>query len=240
LAAGDLGTSLTNRVTVVSMIVRTLPVTASLLLFTLGISLVVAVPVGLAAALRSKGWIGRIFRVGTSILIAVPVFYSGLILLYVFSINLRVLPVGGYDGSFPNVLTYLLLPALTGSWLLAPILARVLQSSIAATMEEEFVETAIARGLPQKVVMWRYLLRPSLGPTIAVTGYLFAQLLGTAVVLELVFNLPGLGTALLNAVIDRDYPVVQGLVLFLGVSVVIISHLAEFISGLVDPRTVAK
>ena len=121
---------------------------------------------------------------------------------------------------------------------LVPILARVLQSSIVETMEQEFVETAIVRGLPKPVLVWRYLLRPSLAPTISLLGYILGQLLSATVVVEIVFNLPGMGTALVSeGVLLRDYPLVQGIILVFALIVVVVSFLSDTLSGWLDPRT---
>jgi peptide/nickel transport system permease protein len=116
-------------------------------------------------------------------------------------------------------------------------MSRVLQSSISNTLEQEFVETAIVRGLSQRILIWRYLLRPSLAPTIALIGFTLGRMLGGLVVIELVFNLPGMGTLLVaEGLAYRDYPLVQGVVLILGVIVVIINFLCELLSEWLDPR----
>jgi peptide/nickel transport system permease protein len=120
---------------------------------------------------------------------------------------------------------------------LVPILSRVLQSSIADTMEQEFVESAVVRGLPRRIIFWRYLLRPSFAPTVALLGYMVGALLGAAVVVELVFNLPGIGTALVDAVLGRDYTTVQSILLIFGIIVVVVSFVADLVSGWLDPRT---
>ena len=121
---------------------------------------------------------------------------------------------------------------------MVPILSRVLQSSIVDTMEQEFVETAIVRGLPKSVLVWRYLLRPSLAPTIGLLGYIIGQLLSATVVVEIVFNLPGMGTALVvEGVLLRDYPLVQGIILVFALIVVIVSFLSDMLCGWIDPRT---
>ena len=154
-----------------------------------------------------------------------------------FAVRLDIAPVAGYVPGFPTNLQYLWLPAFTISAVMVPILARVLQSSISDTLEQEFVETAIVRGLPRRNFIWRYLLRPSLGPSINILGYMIGQLLGAAVVVEIVFNIPGIGTTLVvEGVLQRDYSVVQGIVLIFGMIVVIISFFSESISGWLDPR----
>jgi peptide/nickel transport system permease protein len=173
----------------------------------------------------------------TSVSLAMPTFFSSLIALLFFSIQLKLAPIAGYEAGFPGNLWYLWLPALVTCGVQVPILARVLQSSIVDTMEQEFVETAVVRGLPARVLVWRYLLRPSLAPTIALLGYMVGQMLGAAVIVEIVFGLPGIGTALIDAVLGRDYPVVQGIVLVFGILVVAVNFVADSVGSILDPRT---
>ena len=233
---GDLGTSIQNGQSVTNIIWRSAPVTLQLIALTMilavGISLLLAVPI---ARHRSGPW-GLVFRVVTSMMISVPVFFSGLLLILLVAVHWHWLPVGGYKGSFPANLRYLILPAITACGPLMPILLRVMQSSVADTEEEAFVETAIVRGLRGPKLGWRYLLRPSIAPTIALTAYIVGSLFGAAVVLELVFNLPGIGSRLLQAVQFRDYPVVQGIVFTMGILVVLVNLAADLISAALDPR----
>lgn len=235
---GDLGKSLQTRASVNSIIARTLPVTLWLIVVTVVFALVLSLPLAVLAALYRHTWFGHSFRIFSSVLLATPVFYSGLLLLLFFALQLKIAPVAGYTTKFPNNLAYLWLPALTLCGVMVPILARVLQSSIIETLEQEFVESAIVRGLGTIPFTWRYLLRPSLAPTVSLLGYMIGQLLSAAVVVELVFNLPGIGTSLIvEGVLLRDYPVVQGIVLVFGLIVVLCSFLADVISGWLDPRT---
>ncbi len=235
---GDLGTSLLTRQSVNAVVARTLPLTAWLITVTVLMALLMAIPLGVSAAIFRGTWFDHVFRVATSISLATPSFYMGLLLILLFAVRLGLAPVAGYQPGFPGNLYYLWLPALTMSGALVPILARVLQSSIVETMEQEFVETAIVRGLPKPVLVWRYLLRPSLAPTISLLGYILGQLLSATVVVEIVFNLPGMGTALVSeGVLLRDYPLVQGIILVFALIVVVVSFLSDTLSGWLDPRT---
>jgi peptide/nickel transport system permease protein len=234
---GDLGRSLVTRLPVSETIARTLPVTLWLIGVTLVIGAVIALPLALAAAAYRRTWFGHAFRVVSSVLLAMPVFLTGLVAILIFAILLGVAPVAGYSDSFPGNLQYLWLPALVICGVLVPVFARVLQSSIVATLQEEFVETAVIRGLPRQVFVWRYVLRPSLAPTIGLLGYVVGQLLGAAVIVEIIFGLPGIGTELITAVQGRDYPLVQGIVFVFGLLVVLVSYVADLLSGVLDPRT---
>jgi len=238
LLRGDLGTSVITGQRVSSVVARTMPISVWLIGVTIVMALVLALPLGVVAALYRRTRFGQLFRIVTSVLLATPVFFSGLLLLLFFAIRLGWAPVAGYTSRFPANLKYLWLPALTMCCVQVPILARVLQSSIADTMEQEFVETAVVRGLSWPVFTWRYLLRPSLAPTISLLGYVIGQLLGATVMVEIVFNIPGLGTALIvEGVLQRDYTLVQSIVLIFGLIVVGVSYVADTVSAWLDPRT---
>lgn len=237
----DLGTSVVTKQSVNATVKRTLPLTAWLIGVTVVMTLLMAVPLGVAAAVFRRTWFDQVFRIIASILLATPGFYLGLLLILVFAIRLGLAPVAGYEPGFPGNIRYLWLPALTMCGVLVPIFARVLQSSIADTLEQEFVETAIVRGLSRPILVWRYLLRPSLAPTISLLGYMIGQLLSATVVVEIVFNIPGIGTALVvEGVLLRDYSLVQGIVLVFGLIVVAVSFLSDTIGGWLDPRVKAS
>jgi ABC-type dipeptide/oligopeptide/nickel transport system permease component len=240
VARGDLGTSIINGQPVLGFIELSLPVTLSLLGVSFALALVISIPLGVVAAIYRRAWFGQVFRVVTSISISTPSFFAGLIGILLFAIALKIAPVAGYTYDFPANLGYLWLPALINCGIIVPVLSRVLQSSIVDTLEQEFVETAIIRGLPRSVIVWRHLLRPSIAPTVSLMGYMIGQGLGASVVTEIVFNLPGIGTTLINAVTRRDYPMIQGIVLVFGMIVVIVSYLSDVASAWIDPRTKAS
>lgn len=237
LVRGDLGTSLATRLSVTSIVARTLPVTLWLVAMTAVFGVILSVPLAIAAALYRGTWYEQLFRIATSMFLGMPVFFSGLLAILLFAITLRLAPVAGYEAPVPGNLRFLWLPALVNCGVLVPILSRVLQSSLVETLEQEFVETAIVRGLPRYILVWRYLLRPSLAPTVALLGYILGQLLGAAVVVEIIFGLPGIGTELVNGVTGRDYAVVEGIIFVFGFLVVLISFVSDTASGWLDPRT---
>lgn len=237
LLHGDLGTSIVNRAPVTDLVGRTLPITGQLVVVTVALAVLISVPLGTAAAIYRRGRFNYVFRVVTSILVATPIFFSGLLALLFFGLRLQIAPVAGFDPKFPSNLAHLWLPALVMCGTLVPVLSRVIQTSVVETLNQEFVETAIVRGLPASVRIWRYLLRPSLGPTVGLLGFLTGQLLASAVLAELVFDIPGIGRALVQAVLGRDYTVVQGIVFVFGFIVVVVSFLSDLVSGWIDPRT---
>ena len=234
---GDLGESLFTGQAVSAIIGRTLPVTVWLVGVTVTFTVFLAVPLALLVALRRAPWIQYTFRIVTSISLATPVFFSGLLAILFFSVFLGWVPLGGYESDFPANLRFLWLPSLVISGgVLVPIVSRVLHSSLLETQEEEFLETAIVRGLPRRQRFWRYLLKPSLAPTVALIGYMIGRMIGGAVLVEIIFNLPGIASQLVRAVNARDYAVIQGIVLVLGIIVVVVNFMADVISSRLDPR----
>jgi ABC-type dipeptide/oligopeptide/nickel transport system permease component len=236
LLHGDLGQSISFSTPVTTLIAAALPVTLSLMLVTIVFTVALSIPVALFVGQHPRGKVAKVFLVVSSFFVSTPAFFTGLIGLLIFAVTLKVAPVAGIEGSLPGSITYLWLPSLVISLALMPILARVLTASIASTLREEFVEVAIVRGVRGRIYWWRYLLRPSIAPTLSLLSYIVGALFASAVVVELVFNLPGIGTLLVGAVAGRDYPLVQGIVLVSGVFVVAVSAIGDIITTIIDPR----
>jgi len=236
LIRGDLGESMLNGVPVTTTIMQTLPVTLWMIGLTVGLSLILAIPLALLVATSRRSWLPYVFRSVTAVALAVPVFLVGLVFLLVFALAWGIAPIEGYDYQFPNNLYYLWVPALTNAIVLVPILSRVLCSSLTDNLQEEFVETGVIRGVRSMEFLWFYMLKPSLAPTIVLLSYIMGVMIGSTVILETVFALPGIGRELVNAVNARDYPVVQSIVLVFGVLVVILSLLGDLIARWLDPR----
>ena len=236
IVRGDLGDSLVSKYPVTALVAHTLPVTLWLIAVSFAMGLLLAVPLGALAAVYRRTWFGQAFQVAASMTLATPQFFFALIVLLVFAIRFDVAPVAGYEPRFPANLSYLWLPGLTMCTVIVPVVARVVQSSIADTLEQEFVESAIVRGLPRRIFYWRYLVRPSIGPTISLVTYMMGMCLGSAVVVEMMFGLPGIGTLLIDAVTIRDYTLVQGIVAVFGLIVVAFGYLSDTVSGWLDPR----
>ena len=236
LARGDFGISIRSREPILSIVQKRLPVSLWLTATSIFMTVVLALPLGVAAALYRRTWFGHAFQIGASVLVATPVFFSGLLLILLFAVQINLAPIAGYHAGFPANLYYLWLPALTINLVLVPVLARILQSSIVETDAEEFVEAAIIRGTQGWRFYWRYLLRPSLAPTVAALGYFAATVVSYAVIIEIIFNLPGIGMTLVDAVRNRDYPLVQGIVFLSGLLVVGLTFMADLVNGWLDPR----
>ncbi len=236
---GDLGTSIQYDVPVGRLIVSRLPVTLPLMLLAAGFMIAVAVPLGVYAATRYRRTADYVAMVVSQLGIAVPSFWSGLLLILFFSVQLGWFRSGGFEGwtsgVWPGVKS-LLLPALALGLFQAAVLVRATRSAVLDVMREDFVRTARAKGLTERRVIALHTLRNALIPIITVIGLQLGQLMAGSIVLESVFALPGLGRLALGAITARDLPVVQGVTLFVAGSIVFINFAVDLAYVLVDPR----
>ena len=233
---GDLGTSFYSGRTVTDILGTHLPVTLMLIFLSIFLGICLAVPIALAVALSKNQFVTYLFRASTSISLALPGFFLALLGLLYFGIRLNWAPSAGYTGEFPGNLKYLWLPALVNCGSLVPVLSRVLHSSLMDTLDEEFVETGVIRGVSKIRFYWSYLLRPSLAPTVVLLSYIIGVMIGGTVIMETIFSLPGLGRELITAVNTKDYPVVQGVVMIFGLVVVFFSFVGDLFGYLLDRR----
>ena len=240
LIQGDLGTSIFSNKPVTELIAQRLEPTLMLALTTIIFSILVAVPLGTIAAFRAGSWIDRLvmlFSVGG---FSVPVFVLGYILIYYFSITWRLLPVQGYrspfeDGMLPFV-QHIILPTLTLSVIYIALLARMTRASVMEVLEEDYIRTARAKGLSEVKILMRHALGNAAVPIVTVIGIGIALLIGGVVVTESVYNIPGLGRLVLDAVLARDYPIIQGLILFFSLIYVLLNLIIDLTYTLFDPR----
>ena len=240
LIQGDLGTSIFSNKPVTELISQRLEPTLMLALTTIIFSILVAVPLGTIAAFRAGSWIDRLvmlFSVGG---FSVPVFVLGYILIYYFSITWRILPVQGYrspfeDGMLPFV-QHIILPTLTLSVIYIALLARMTRASVMEVLEEDYIRTARAKGLSEVKILMQHALRNAAVPIVTVIGIGIALLIGGVVVTESVYNIPGLGRLVLDAVLARDYPIIQGLILFFSLIYVLLNLIIDLTYTLFDPR----
>ena len=240
LLQGDFGTSIFSSKPVTELIKQRLEPTLLLACCTIIFSVIVAVPLGTVAAFKAGSWIDRIvmlFSVGG---FSVPVFVLGYILIYVFSINLRILPVQGYKSPFEfgivPFLQHIILPTLTLSVIYIALLARMTRASVIEVLEEDYIRTARAKGLSETKILMRHALRNAAVPIVTVIGLGIALLIGGVVVTESVYNIPGLGRLVLDAVLARDYPIIQGLILFFSLVYVLLNLLIDLAYTFFDPR----
>ncbi len=239
LFQGEFGTSYTYRVPVGELIADRIAVSLPLTVYALLLSTAIAVPVGVYAASRRNST-GDVTVMGmTQLGIAVPNFWFAMLLVLVFSINLRWFSAGGFpgwDAGFLPAMKALTLPAIALALPQASILARVMRSSLLDTLNEDYIRTARAKGLNRQQAMWRHALRNALIPVLTIIGLQFSFLLAGGIIIENVFYLPGLGRLVFQGITQRDLIVVRSVVILLVFAVIVVTFLVDIAYALVDPR----
>lgn len=243
MATGDFGRSFTYRAPVIDLIAERAVVSLPLALIALTLSTVIAIPVGIFAAAR-RGKLGDTVSMGTAqIGVAIPNFWFALLLIYVFAVWLRLVPAGGFPGWSGGIwpgLKALILPAVALALPQAAILARVTRSAMLEVLGEDYIRTARAKGMPRRKVLWRHALRNAMIPVLTILGLQFAFLLAGTIIIENVFYIPGLGRLVFQAITQRDLIVVEGVIMLLVASVVLVNILVDIAYALVDPRLRAR
>lgn len=236
---GDLGDSLYNGTPVTEVFLDYFRPTLSLAIFAQIIGIVVAIPMGVFAALnRGKGIDGALMSFAL-VGISVPSFLMGLLLILFFAVFLNWLPVAGYAPLSEGVLKhleFLLLPAISLGFIQAALITRITRAAMLEVMNNAYVKTARAKGLPRVAIVIKHTLRNAFIPILEIIGQTFTTLIAGAVVVEFVFNIPGLGQLIVNSVERRDFPVIQGTVLLVAFGYVLINLIIDLIYGIVDPR----
>lgn len=233
---GDLGTSLFYRVPATTLIATSLPVSLLLMCYVIVLALLISVPLATLAATHKDGPLDQMVRAVPMVGLGMPHFWVGIILILLLALGLHLFPVGGFGQSLPDHLWSLFLPGLTVAMGLSPILIRSLRASMVGVLEADYVATARSKGLPRSRVLLRHVLRNAIVPTITVLGLNIGFLVGSTVVVETVFALPGLGRLMITAAQNRDFPVVQAVTLVMGIVVVLINLLTDITYSLLDPR----
>lgn len=236
---GDLGSSLATGESVGKMLTRSVPVTLSIVLLALLTALAVGTLLAVVSALRPRGIVDRMVTVGTTLAVAVPSFWLGLLLVSVFAVRTRWLPATGYsplaDG-FAAWLEHVILPAAALSTVLTAEIARQLRTSLQEALNSPYVLAARAQGAGTVEVVIRECLRNSMSPVVAVLGVRLSQLIAGTVVIEQVFNLQGLGSMTVRAVLGRDIPVVLGMTVFTAIVVLVLNVVVEILHPILNPR----
>jgi peptide/nickel transport system permease protein len=239
LLRGDLGRSIRNGEPVLENVGRRIRPSLQLALLAMAISLLIAFPVGIVAAVRRNTAADRASTTFALFGICMPNFLLALLLIFLFGVTLRWLPISGYVDPAEDLidgLRSLALPALTLGLALAAVVTRTLRSSMLETLTEDYVRTARAKGLSEWRVMRRHVLRNALIPVVTVLGLQLGTLIGGAVITEYVFALPGVGRLVVDAVFARDYPLVQGVVLLIALGFIASNLLVDLLYGVIDPR----
>ena len=260
LARGDLGTSIVQHRAVAAMIAEALPATIELTLAALVIAVLIALPLGLASAIRPGSWVDRAV-LSTSLLGAsMPAFWFGLLLILFFAVDARALPTSGQidasigvppvtgfllvdsllarnGAAFLSVIRHLIMPALTLGAVFAAVLARTVRSSMIEALGRQYITTARAKGISEAAVVAKHALRNALIPAVTVAGLQIGELLGGNMIVETVFAWPGLGRLVVNSIFARDYVVVQAAVMLYAVTYVAANLAVDVAYTVLDPRT---
>ena len=239
VSTGDFGQSILSRMPVLALIFDRLEATLVLAVTAIVLTVAVAVPLGALAAWRLNSWIDRAVMAMSVAGFSIPAFVIGYILMLFFSVKWELLPVQGYVSpftDFPAAIRHLILPSLTLALVFMALIARVTRSSLLEVLNQDFVRTARAKGNPGRRVLWRHALPNAAVPIITVIGLGIAMLITGVVVTESVFNIPGIGRLTIDAILARDYPVVQGLMLFFALIYVGVNLLIDIAYIIVDPR----
>jgi peptide/nickel transport system permease protein len=235
----DLGTSIFTNLPVSSLIAQRIEPTLSLMTLTLLLTILVAVPLGVVAAWKAGSWIDRSIMAFAVFAFSLPVFVIGYVLAYVFALKLEWLPVQGYtplaEGFWPW-LQNLILPAVALGGVYIALIARITRASMLEVLQQDYVRTARAKGLGMRNILFVHALKNAAVPIVTVIGIGVALLIGGAVVTESVFAIPGLGRLTIDAILRRDYPVIQGIVLLFSFLYVLVNLMVDVIYTLVDPR----
>jgi peptide/nickel transport system permease protein len=236
---GNLGTSIFTNMPVSAMIAQRIEPTLSLMAITLVLTILVAVPLGVVAAWKAGSWVDRTIMAFAVFAFSLPVFVVGYVLAYVFALQFEWLPVQGYTplkaGLWPW-LQNLILPALALGSVYIALIARITRASMLEVLQQDYVRTARAKGLGQRNILFVHALKNAAVPIVTVIGIGIALLIGGAVVTESVFAIPGLGRLTIDAILRRDYPVIQGIVLLFSFLYVLVNLMVDVTYTLVDPR----
>jgi peptide/nickel transport system permease protein len=239
LVRGDLGESFFLGRSVSEAIIERIPVTISLAFMGMFFSVIIGVPLGIAAALKPNSLLDTSIMGFSLIGISIPEFFLGLILIYAFSLGLRFFPTGGYASlsqGFSKWLGSIFLPSISIGLIWSAYVARLMRSSMLEVLNQEYIITARAKGQSEFKIIMKHALPNAILPIVTAVGMIFALLLNGAFITEYLFRLPGAGSLIITAIRKRDYPVVQGGLLFFASSILIMNFIVDILYSFLDPR----
>ncbi len=228
---GDFGISFFSKEDVFRLILARLPVTVALAFFSLGLGIAIAIPLGVLAAMQPGSWIDRACLSLAVLGQAMPSYWTALLLILFFGVQWQILPISGTDSWESFVL-----PAMALGWFVMPVLMRLTRAGMIEVLSADYIRTARAKGLPQRVVLFKHALRNAIMPVVAVAAVQLGFLLGGSIVVESVFALNGVGLLAWNAIQRSDFPVVQAIVLIVAFLFVFLNFFADLLNALLDPR----
>ena len=232
----DFGNSLKFQRPVIELIVQRLPVTLMLTVMSTLFAVIISVPVGYFSGMHKAGVFDRITNVFTLVIIALPTFWVGLMLLIFFGIYLKILPVGGLGEGVAGYLKSFILPAFTQSLMTSALLIRNVRNSVVDIITQDYVDFARSKGVGERDIKYRHILKNAMISTVTLLSMRMAYMLGGSVIIESVFALPGLGKLTIDSIYARDYTVVQAVVLIFAVVVMVINLLTDVLYSILDPR----
>ncbi|MBS4213851.1 MULTISPECIES: nickel ABC transporter permease [Neobacillus] len=231
LVTFDFGESFRSHMPVMDLIMERAGATLALAIGGTIVSILIAFPVGIISAVKRGSIVDFFGRIFSLIGISFPNFWLGIMLILIFAVNLKWLPSSGFEGP-----QHLILPSITLGMILSGILARLVRSSMLEVMNQQYVSTAKSKGISDWAVIIKHAFRNALLPTITFLGLQFGSLLGGTVIVETIFSWPGIGRLIIDAINQRDYPVIQGGVIFLAVIMVVVNLIVDLSYSLIDPR----
>jgi peptide/nickel transport system permease protein len=241
--SGDFGQSIVNKEPVLPLVVSRFMVSAEIVVVAVILASFIAVPAGVIAAWRQNSATDLVLIGTATVLLSIPTFWLGLLLLLFFGLKLGWLPVLGYvslSDNFVSGLLYLVLPIMTLVIHEAGVLIRMARASTLEVLRLDYITHARAKGLSEQAVLWKHAFKNAFGPTWTMIGLILGNLLGGIAVIETVFTIPGLGRLMVDSIFQRDYPVIQGCLLFVAMSYVIVNLIVDLLYPLFDPRVVAE
>jgi ABC-type dipeptide/oligopeptide/nickel transport system permease component len=234
LLQGDLGYSYQTQRPVAQSILERFPATAMIAVFGIMFELLIGLPIGMISALRQYSFRDRAFTVFSLLFLSLPVFFLGMMLLYIFAFQWPIFPLGGYEGW--NQPIYAILPGLTLGLTGAAWYSRMLRSSMLDILNADFVKAARAKGLPESIVVWRHIMRNAWSPIVTLLGMDFGWFLGGVLIIEIVFGIPGIGEQTWYAIEAQDLPLIMGTVLFAALLVTVSNFVVDIAYTWLDPR----
>ena len=236
---GDMGDSILQKVPVSDEVVRRIPITFHLGILAFVIGLLIGIPVGIIGAVRRATWLDTLVTTLSNLGITVPIFWLGILLMYLFGLYLNWLPVMGYTSPFTDFwlsTKQLIMPVFCLAVFPIASTARQTRSSMLDVMHQDYIRTAWAKGVKEQAVIMRHALKNGLIPIVTLAGMGVPMIVGGTVLIETVFNIPGMGRLAVTSVLNQDYPYVQGIVIIVSAAVLVVNLIVELVYGWLDPR----
>ncbi|MCR4651497.1 MAG: ABC transporter permease [Lachnospiraceae bacterium] len=240
---GDFGTSYSYNIPVSSMIMSKIPITVTMMIMSLFFMLIISIPLGVYASYKEGTWIDRVIQIINQVIMAVPPFFSGILITLIFGVTFRFFRVGGFVApgvDMGRFLSYMIFPSLSIALPKSAMILNLLYGSLNSEKTKDYIRTAYSRGNSSKAVFFGHMLKNAAMPVITFLGMVIADMIAGSIIIEQVFGIPGLGRILLTSIQNRDYPVVEAIIVMIAAVVLVSNLLVDFLYRLVDPRVEKK